>query len=416
MDSSQSSTKSPTPAKSAKSLNPPRPLNLLHPHHPIVEVRNLSVSFSSENKTLHAVRDVSFSLYQGKTLCLVGESGCGKSMTALALMGLLPEQGSLTGDILTFEGHDLLSMAKNSKELRALRGRHMAMIFQDPMTSLNPVYRVGEQVAEALRLHLGMSKAEARARTIELFRQVGIPSPELRIDDYPHQLSGGMRQRVMIAMALSCGPRLLIADEPTTALDVTVQKQILQLLASLRSTCHTENTKEIDSHSQNDGQHHGLNQTGAAILFITHDLGVVAQTADEVAVMYAGRIVEHASVHNLFAAPMHPYTQGLMASAPTLDITPNVTPNITPVATPDISQGGAQQAQPQRPRLTAIKGNVPPLDALPSGCTFHDRCPKAMERCALEEPPCVKLASPTMDGIDNLHQNHSVRCWLYADA
>lgn len=361
----------------------------------IIEVRNLCVSFTNEGKVLQAVRNISFSLYEGKTLCLVGESGCGKSMTALALMGLLPEQGKITADTLTFEGQDLLAMGKNSKALRALRGRHMAMIFQDPMTSLNPVYRVGEQVAEALRLHLNMSKAEARQRSIELFRQVGIPSPELRIDDYPHQLSGGMRQRVMIAMALSCGPRLLIADEPTTALDVTVQKQILQLLSSLRSTCDIENTEEVKSHNVHHGPNHGLNQTGAAILFITHDLGVVAQTADDVAVMYAGNIVEYAPVEALFAEPKHPYTQGLMASAPTLDL--------------------ERDGTKHRPRLTAIKGNVPPLDALPSGCAFHDRCPKAMDRCAMEEPPCVKISSYPIDTIGNSKQSHSVCCWLYAE-
>ncbi len=397
-------------------------------NQPIIDARRLSVTFTNEDKTLHAVREVSFTLHEGKTLCLVGESGCGKSMTALALMGLVPEQGTMTGEALTFEGHDLLAMGKDSKALRALRGRHMAMIFQDPMTSLNPVYRVGEQVAEVLRLHLGMSKSEARARTIELFRQVGIPSPELRVDDYPHQLSGGMRQRVMIAMALSCGPRLLIADEPTTALDVTVQKQILQLLASLRSTACTDEEAGRDSkkagkkNEKNASQKttHGLNQTGAAILLITHDLGVVAQTADHVAVMYAGKIVEYAPVHELFAAPKHPYTKGLMLSAPSLDmedvsstksVADGVDDGLVDAANDDVPT--PTQAK-RRPRLTAIKGNVPPLDALPTGCAFHDRCPQAMERCAREEPPYVEGAVDSMDTAENIHQTHKVRCWLYA--
>lgn len=318
---------------------------------PLLEVQGLEVIFDTDAGPVHAVRDISFSLERGRTLCLVGESGCGKSMTALSLLRLLPENGRLQARRLDFEGADLLSL--DEKAMRAIRGHSIAMIFQDPMTSLNPVFKVGLQVGEALRLHLRLGMQEARARTIELFRQVGIPSPEMRVDDYPHQLSGGMRQRVMIAMALACGPQLLIADEPTTALDVTVQSQILGLLSELAG------------------------QTQAGILLITHDLGVVAQAADDVAVMYAGRIVEYAPVGEIFAAPLHPYTIGLMHSAP------------------DIHDAPKEQ-------LAAIPGNVPPLTALPTGCAFRDRCAQAFERCAIEAPPSFRHG-----------QHHNVQCWLH---
>lgn len=317
----------------------------------LLEVQGLDVVFDTDAGPIHAVRDVSFTLTPGKTLCLVGESGCGKSMTALALLRLVPEPGRVTARRLTLGETDILSL--DEKGMRTLRGHHMAMVFQDPMTSLNPVFRVGEQVQEALRLHLHLGRKEARERTIQLFRQVGLPSPELRVDDYPHQLSGGMRQRVMIAMALACGPRLLIADEPTTALDVTVQGQILGLLAGLA----------VDN--------------GTAVLLITHDLGVVAESADDVAVMYAGAIVEHAPVREIFAAPLHPYTRGLMHSAPHVE-------------------------EERRPRLDAIPGNVPPLSSLPSGCAFRDRCPAAFSRCTTETPPLLDKTE------------RKVRCWLYA--
>lgn len=318
---------------------------------PLLEVQGLDVVFDIEAGAIHAVRDVSFTLPHGRTLCIVGESGCGKSMTALALLGLVPAPGRGTARRLQFDGHDLTALDENG--LRALRGHHMAMVFQDPMTSLNPVFRVGDQVAEALRLHLRLKGRAAREATIELFRQVGIPSPETRYDDYPHQLSGGMRQRVMIAMALSCGPRLLIADEPTTALDVTIQGQILGLLSDIAATGR------------------------ASVLLITHDLGVVAETADDVIVMYAGAIVEHAPVQELFASPLHPYTRGLMRSAPPVH-------------------------GERSPRLEAIRGNVPPLDDLPSGCAFRDRCEHAFERCATAAPPLFTLGK------------QMVRCWLHA--
>lgn len=318
---------------------------------PLLEVQGLDVAFDTAGGPIHAVRDVSFTLPHGRTLCIVGESGCGKSMTALALLGLVPPPGRITARRLDFDGHDLTAL--DEAELRALRGHHMAMVFQDPMTSLNPVFRVGEQVAEALRLHLRLDGRAAREATVELFRQVGIPSPETRYDDYPHQLSGGMRQRVMIAMALSCGPRLLIADEPTTALDVTIQGQILRLLSDIAASGR------------------------ASVLLITHDLGVVAETADDVIVMYAGAIVEQAPVDALFASPLHPYTKGLMRSAPAVH--------------------GERTL-----RLQAIRGNVPPLDKLPSGCAFRDRCEHAFDRCATASPPLFTIGK------------QAVRCWLHA--
>lgn len=319
---------------------------------PLLDVRNLTVTFPAATGEVAAVNDMSFTLQPGRTLCLVGESGCGKSMTALSLLRLVPEPGRISAGSITFEGQNLLELDNDA--MRSVRGHRIAMVFQEPMTSLNPVFRVGEQVAEALRLHLGMTKAGAIKRVIELFRLVGIPSPEQRVNDFPHQLSGGMRQRVMIAMALACEPRLLIADEPTTALDVTIQGQILHLLRQLAT------------------------ETGAAVLLITHDLGVVAETADDVAVMYAGRIVEQASVTQLFATPLHPYTQGLIHSAP--------------------------QAHGRQNRLDAIPGTVPPLWALPEGCTFRDRCPHAFAKCSTP-PPLMQQA-----------QGHGVRCWLHEHA
>lgn len=313
----------------------------------LLEVANLGVRFSTDALTFDAVADVSFSIAPGQIFCLVGESGCGKSLTAKALLRLVPDTARITGS-LRLNGVDLQSLSES--DMRRLRGRGMGMIFQEPMTALNPVLRVGEQVMEPLRLHLGLSTADARERCVELFRLVGIPAPESRLDDYPHQLSGGMRQRVMIAMALACRPGLLLADEPTTALDVTIQGQILQLIQ------------------------HISRQEGMGVLLITHDLGVVAQVADAVGVMYAGQIVESASAAALFAQPLHPYTQGLMAAAPT------------------------RESRHVR-RLSVIGGSVPPPDAMPQGCRFHPRCTQALPRCAHEAPPLVGT-------------EHTVRCWL----
>ena len=319
---------------------------------PLLRAEGVTVRFETCGRAFDVVRDVSFTLRAGATLCLVGESGCGKSMTALSLLRLIPEPGRLAAGRILLEGRDLAELSEPAME--RVRGRDIGMIFQEPMTSLNPVIRVGEQVAEPLIRHRRLSKRAALAEAVELFRQVGIPAPEMRTRDYPHQLSGGMRQRVMIAMALACKPRLLLADEPTTALDVTIQGQILALLGGL------------------------ARQRGMGLLLITHDLGVVAEMADEVGVMYAGRIVERAPVRDLFAEPLHPYTRGLIRSAPTLD---------TPPSAP----------------LDAIPGTVPSPGDLPQGCPFRPRCPEAHERC-LNDPPVTAVAG--RDGA------RDVRCWL----
>ena len=319
------------------------------PHgEPVLDVRDLSIRFRGHSIDL--IDRVGFSIEKGKTLCLVGESGCGKSVTSLAIMGLLSKKAAeVRSGTVRFAGRDLLSIAP--KELEAIRGGDMAMIFQEPMTSLNPVFTVGEQVAEAVRRHRRCSKAEARDRALEMFRRVRIPAPEKRLDDYPHQLSGGMRQRVMIAMALANDPALLIADEPTTALDVTIQAQILDLIRELQD------------------------ETGSALLLITHDLGVVAEVADDVAVMYAGHVVEKGSVEAVFADPQHPYTLGLMGSMPSLS--------------------------GDRGRLMTIAGSVPPPALMPPGCRFATRCPFADDHCRQNKPP---LASP--DG-----QGHAFACF-----
>ena len=303
----------------------------------LLEVRDLRTSFAVEAGELLAVDGVSFTLDTGRTLCIVGESGCGKSVTALSIMGLIATPpGRVNGEI-RFEGVDLTKLS--SAEMRELRGDRLSMIFQEPMTSLNPAFTVGEQIAEGILRHRPLPRAAAKERTIEMLRRVHIPSPERRFDDYPHRLSGGMRQRVMIAMALACEPDLLIADEPTTALDVTIQAQILDLMRMLRE------------------------ETGTAIILITHDLGIVAELADEVAVMYAGRIVEHASAKALFGQPQHPYTVGLLGSIPRLDL--------------------------EQERLPAIEGLVPnPLEPVP-GCRFHPRCPFVIDRCRQEDPPLL---------------------------
>ncbi len=307
----------------------------------LLSVEDLKVEFSTDAGIVTAVDGVTLSLRRGETLALVGESGCGKSMTALSIMGLVPEpQGRVSGSI-RFDGVELTGLAP--AERRAYRGARIAMIFQEPMTSLNPAFTIGDQIGEGLVRHRGLSPRAARAEAIEMLRRVRVPAPERRADDYPHRLSGGMRQRAMIAMALACSPALLIADEPTTALDVTIQAQILDLLRELRAA------------------------TGAAILLITHDLGVVAETADRVAVMYSGRIVEEAPVAALFASPQHPYTIGLLGAVPRLAGT--------------------------RARLATIEGNVPDPLALPSGCRFAPRCPFAEAECRVVDPTMVALAA-----------------------
>jgi len=306
----------------------------------VLAVENLSVRFRGQ--PLDLIDGVSFAIPAGKTLCLVGESGCGKSVTSLAVMGLLPKRSAtVTAGRVLFQGRDLLTLPQN--EIEDLRGNRMAMIFQEPMTSLNPVFTVGEQVAEAVRRHKRCSVAEARDRALEMFRKVRMPAAEKRLDDYPHQMSGGMRQRVMIAMALANDPQLLIADEPTTALDVTIQAQILDLMRELQA------------------------ETGAALLMITHDLGVVAEIADEVAVMYAGRVVESGPVGRIFNEPQHPYTLGLMGSMPALS--------------------GRQG------RLMTIPGSVPVPGDMPSGCRFAARCPFVIGACAAGRPALVADAA-----------------------
>jgi peptide/nickel transport system ATP-binding protein len=298
---------------------------------------------------VRAVDGVDLSLERGRTLGIVGESGCGKSVTALSIMGLVPPPGRIAGGEIRFDGLDLLQLSP--RELRDLRGDQLSMIFQEPMTSLNPAFPVGEQIAETLIRHRHLSAQEAKHQAVEMLRRVRIPSPESRADDYPHQLSGGMRQRVMIAMALACNPKLLIADEPTTALDVTIQAQILELMRALRA------------------------ELGTAIILITHDLGVIAELADDVIVMYAGQVIERCSVERLFAEPQHPYTIGLLGSIPRLHL--------------------------EQERLSAIEGFVPNAAALPPGCRFHPRCPFAVEKCRHEVPPLLEVTP-----------GHPAACWL----
>ena len=303
---------------------------------PLLEIENLKVIFHGDRgSATHAVDGLDLTIQRGQTLGLVGESGCGKTATALSVMGLLPKASAEVSGRIRFDGAELLSLP--DRAMRNLRGDRLAMIFQEPMTSLNPSYSIGEQIAESLVRHRGLSRGEARARTVELLRLVKIPSPEQRVDDYPHRLSGGMRQRAMIALALACDPELLIADEPTTALDVTIQAQILALMRDLKAS------------------------TGIAIILITHDLGVVAEICDHVAVMYAGEIVEYAPVGALFATPQHPYTIGLLGSIPRLDV--------------------------KAEELAAIEGMVPSLAELPAGCRFAPRCPFVRERCRQALPP-----------------------------
>jgi oligopeptide/dipeptide ABC transporter ATP-binding protein len=323
---------------------------------PLLSVRDLRTYFVTERGggIARAVDGVSFDLYPGETLGIVGESGCGKTVTSLSILRLIPEPpGYIRPEsVIEFDGRNLLTLA--APELRAVRGNRIAMIFQEPSSALNPVLRIGDQISEAAVVHQGLTRREARVRAIEMLRLVGIPDPDERVDQYPHQLSGGMRQRVMIAMALVCHPQILIADEPTTALDVTIQAQILELLNRLQD------------------------ELGMAIMLITHDLGVVAGTADRVAVMYAGQVVEAATTRELFARPAHPYTEGLMASIPRLDA--------------------------PRARLHTIPGQVPAATRWPAGCRFHPRCPHAWDRCRAEEPPLLDAGA-----------GHQARCWLVAE-
>jgi oligopeptide/dipeptide ABC transporter ATP-binding protein len=324
---------------------------------PLIEVRDLKTYFYTEDGVVRAVDGVDFTIEQEKTLGVVGESGCGKSVTALSIMGLvqIPPGRIESGEILyqtNGKVTDLTVLNPKGKQYRAIRGNEIAMIFQEPMTSLNPVYTIGNQIMEAIILHQRLKKKEARKKAIDMLHEVGIPNPEQRVDEYPHQLSGGMRQRAMIAMALSCNPSLLIADEPTTALDVTIQAQVLDLMNNLRRDFN------------------------AAIMFITHDLGVIATMADDVVIMYLGRIVESSTAHNVFHDPKHPYTQGLMNSIPSL--------------------------ASKKERLVPIKGVVPDPFEVPPGCGFEPRCPHAMEVCKEKMPPLKEVVS-----------GHETACWLY---
>jgi len=316
---------------------------------PLLEVRDLRTYFHTDRGLFRAVDGISFSVDRGRTVGLVGESGCGKSVTSLSVMGLVPDPpGRVEGEAVLFEKRDVLRLSADQR--RQLRGSKMSMIFQEPMTSLNPVHTIGRQIVEALLAHTTLSPKAARDRAIEVLDLVRIPSPAARFEEFPHRLSGGMRQRVMIAMALACEPALLIADEPTTALDVTIQAQILDLLQDLQR------------------------RLGMAVLIITHDLGVIAEVADDVLVMYAGKIVESAAVGDLFADPQHPYTIGLLGSIPRLDV--------------------------ERERLATIEGTVPSPDKQPAGCRFSPRCPFADRRCREEPPPLRDIAN-----------GHRVACW-----
>jgi len=319
----------------------------------LLEVRDLKTYFYTEDGTVPAVDGVNFSLDKGETIGIVGESGCGKSVTSLSVMRLIPTPpGKIVGGDIVFEGENILE--KSEVEMRHIRGNEISMIFQEPMTSLNPVFTIGDQIMEAIVLHQGAGKREARSKAIDMLKLVGISSPERRIDEYPHQMSGGMRQRVMIAMALSCNPKLLIADEPTTALDVTIQAQILDLMLKLKENF------------------------GTAIMLITHDLGVIAETVEKVAVMYAGKIVESADVVSIFKAPAHPYTAGLLGCIP--------------------------KVNEDREKLQVIEGVVPNPFSMPSGCRFHPRCGQVKDICMEREPHLV-----------DIEDGHQVSCWKSLD-
>ena len=320
--------------------------------HALLTVNRLKTYFYTEDGVVPAVDDVSFSIQKGEIVAIVGESGSGKSVTSLSVMGLIEEPGKIVGGEILFAGKDLVGMSM--KKMRELRGNQLAMIFQEPLTSLNPVFTIGNQLAESIRLHQKKNKREARKIGIEMLKKVGIARPDKVYDQHPHALSGGMRQRVMIAMALSCNPQLLIADEPTTALDVTIQAQILRLMKDL------------------------IEESGTSILFITHDLGVVAEMADQVIVMYGGQVVEQADVYTLFKEPKHPYTKGLIDSTPKID--------------------------EWKEELVSIPGTVPGPFEFPEGCKFADRCPFVMDKCKAERPTVTKVG-----------KGHEVRCWLHGE-
>ncbi len=323
-------------------------------NHFLLRIRALHTEFFLDEGVAKAVDGVDLELRDGETLGIVGESGCGKSVTALSIMRLIPfPPGKIVKGEIFFDGIDLLSLSE--AEMRKIRGRSISMIFQEPMTSLDPVFQIGDQISEVLYMHEGLSRKEAWERSIEMLRKVGISSPERRVKEYPHQLSGGMRQRVMIAMAMACSPKLMIADEPTTALDVTIQAQILELITRLKE------------------------EKSMSVILITHNLGVIAETAQNVAVMYAGRIFEYTSVHAIFTNPKHPYTQGLLRSISRMD-----------------------EDDTRKKKLEPIPGLVPSLLILPRGCKFNDRCKYALEKCDKEEPPLIEIV-----------RRHRVRCWLY---
>lgn len=321
---------------------------------PLIDIRNLQTQFFTDDGLARAVDGVSYSLARGETVGVVGESGCGKSVTALSILRLIPNPpGRIVGGEILFEGENLLDLSP--ADMRRIRGNDISMIFQEPMTSLNPVFTIGNQISEAVKLHQGLSRKEAMNKAVEMLTLVGIPEPARRVHEYPHQLSGGMRQRAMIAMALSCNPKVLIADEPTTALDVTIEAQILDLMRNLQS------------------------ELGTAIIMITHDLGVVAEMARKVVVMYAGKVVEQAPVETIFAEPNHPYTQGLLRSLPRVD----------------------KDATGEKERLQEIPGIVPSLLNLPIGCNFATRCPKVLPICEEKEPL-----------LEQVGPNHLSACWL----
>ena len=326
------------------------------PAEALLQVKNLRTTFYSAEGSVDAVDNVSFNVRRGEAVALVGESGCGKSVTAMSIMRLVAVPGKITAGEILFKGRDLAKVSE--REMRDVRGNDIAMVFQEPMTSLNPVFKIGAQVAEAIRIHRKVGKKEAWKQAGEMLELVSIPDPHKRLHDYPHQLSGGMRQRVMIAIALSCDPELLIADEPTTALDVTIQAQIMELLAGLQK------------------------KLGLAVLLITHDLGVVAEFCERVVVMYTGRVVEEATVTDLFANPAHPYTRGLLKSLPSIE---------------------KVHAEAQE-RLSTIAGMVPPISNLPRGCKFNPRCPDVMDICLGNEPALMPV-----------QQGQSARCYLHGD-
>jgi peptide/nickel transport system ATP-binding protein len=340
---------------------------IISKHHALLQVQDLRVEFKTRRGQALVLNGVDFEIRSGETLCVVGESGCGKSMTALALLRLIPTPpGCISGGRVLFQDEDLL--AASEARMREIRGNRISMIFQEPMTSLNPVFTVGDQISESVRLHSALDAHAARQRAIDMLQQVGIPVPEQRVDEYPHQLSGGMRQRVMIAMALACRPDILIADEPTTALDVTVQAQIFDLLRELQR------------------------DKGTAIMLITHDMGAVAEMADRVIVMYAGRVVEQGTTEQVLSQPGHPYTRGLIDCLPELG-------------------SSASAENNARAELAEIAGVVPSIWELADGCAFRERCPHAMVRCATEMPPMFSIKGELTSVVP-----HSAACWLHAQA